>query len=289
MKKAITSKRGRRFDVGGLTGSQPSREVDDQEAADKAAGLAASNKENPTGFFSRLFMGSIDDPSSEAYKRFGAGRGRAERVPVADVTPTPVQQPAIRSRSEGMEAVNSSLEARSRAEREGADISAGERVSQAMASKPDQVVEPTKVVKKPVPKDTSNYSNEGRYKSPVGVSTVKAAQAAADAIGDQPKVKTESVMKKKPVAPVATASTFDAYGLNNYGTPKVEQEKPKSTYKKNSTYAPSGRKVGVSKPKENDVDFGGTGLGMKRGGSVGKASSRADGIAQRGKTRGKMC
>ena len=28
--------------------------------------------------------------------------------------------------------------------------------------------------------------------------------------------------------------------------------------------------------------------GMKRGGSVGSASKRADGIAQRGKTRGKM-
>jgi hypothetical protein len=29
--------------------------------------------------------------------------------------------------------------------------------------------------------------------------------------------------------------------------------------------------------------------GYKAGGSVSKASSRADGIAQRGKTRGKMC
>jgi hypothetical protein len=31
------------------------------------------------------------------------------------------------------------------------------------------------------------------------------------------------------------------------------------------------------------------GQGMKRGGKVSSASSRADGIAQRGKTRGKMC
>jgi hypothetical protein len=52
----------------------------------------------------------------------------------------------------------------------------------------------------------------------------------------------------------------------------------------------------------NSVDFGGTGLGMKSGGSVkpskmggvktakpsfGSASSRADGIASKGKTRGK--
>jgi hypothetical protein len=30
-------------------------------------------------------------------------------------------------------------------------------------------------------------------------------------------------------------------------------------------------------------------LGMKSGGSVGSASKRADGIAAKGKTRGKMC
>ena len=39
----------------------------------------------------------------------------------------------------------------------------------------------------------------------------------------------------------------------------------------------------------NTVDFEGSGVGMKSGGKVSKASSRADGIAQRGKTRGKMC
>ena len=39
----------------------------------------------------------------------------------------------------------------------------------------------------------------------------------------------------------------------------------------------------------NSVDFGGTGLGMKSGGSVSSASRRADGIATKGKTRGRMC
>ena len=38
----------------------------------------------------------------------------------------------------------------------------------------------------------------------------------------------------------------------------------------------------------NSVDFGGTGLGMKSGGSVGSASRRADGIATKGKTKGTM-
>ena len=38
----------------------------------------------------------------------------------------------------------------------------------------------------------------------------------------------------------------------------------------------------------NSVDFAGTGMGMKRGGSVGSASRRADGIATKGKTKGAM-
>jgi hypothetical protein len=46
------------------------------EAEDKKRGLAASNKEGSVGFFERLRMGNIDDPKSEAYKRFGAGRGK---------------------------------------------------------------------------------------------------------------------------------------------------------------------------------------------------------------------
>jgi hypothetical protein len=50
------------------------------EAEDKKRGLAASNKEGSVGFFERLRMGNIDDPKSEAYKRFGAGRGKQRRL-----------------------------------------------------------------------------------------------------------------------------------------------------------------------------------------------------------------
>lgn len=64
MKKPV--KRVRRFQDGG-------------EAALKAEGLAISNREAPVGFFERLRMGNIDQEGSEAYNRFGAGRGRMER------------------------------------------------------------------------------------------------------------------------------------------------------------------------------------------------------------------
>ncbi|MGA0955631.1 MAG: hypothetical protein ACO3SN_07650 [Burkholderiaceae bacterium] len=50
---------------------------DGGSAEDKRRGLEAS-KSDKVGFFERLRMGNIDDPKSEAYKRFGAGRGQAE-------------------------------------------------------------------------------------------------------------------------------------------------------------------------------------------------------------------
>jgi hypothetical protein len=80
----------KRFAEGGLTDAE-------QEAADKAAGLAESNKEAPMGFFERLKAGNIDDPKSEAYKKFGAGRGasmRAAKVPVEDAVPVKVGRAA---------------------------------------------------------------------------------------------------------------------------------------------------------------------------------------------------
>jgi hypothetical protein len=70
-------KKRKRFNEGGLS--------------DKEAGLEAS-KDDKVGFFERLRMGNIDDESSEAYKRFGAGRGRASRVPVETITPNSASQ-----------------------------------------------------------------------------------------------------------------------------------------------------------------------------------------------------
>ena len=81
--KGSMFKMTRRFAAVGLTDAE-------QEAADKAAGLEESNKEKAVGFLERLRMGNIDAPGSEAYKRFGAGRGaasRAARVPAEEAMP----------------------------------------------------------------------------------------------------------------------------------------------------------------------------------------------------------
>jgi hypothetical protein len=58
----------------------------DDEAAQKKRGIASADK---IGFFERIRMGNIDDPSSEAYKKLGAGRGRS--IPEASKIPTQKQ------------------------------------------------------------------------------------------------------------------------------------------------------------------------------------------------------
>lgn len=88
----MATKKVKRFQEGGMS--------------DKDRGLEAS-KDEKVGFFERLRMGNIDDPSSEAYRRFGAGRGRAESVPVEDRVATPViRETAAPARMDELEAAN---------------------------------------------------------------------------------------------------------------------------------------------------------------------------------------
>ena len=231
MKKQIMSKR--RFATGdfveGEAQNMPRSRTaeDDQEAADKAAGLAASNKEKSTGFFERLRMGNIDDPSSEAYKRLGAGRGRAERIPVEDVTPTP----KINNKSEGMDAFNKKLQASKDAEQ------------------PDR----NKLYERGVPARDSGHSYVP--------TNLNLRESAAENMFNS-----ENLGNKNESGKWDTAQPSDAgssLGLSPYKAKKKLADKPalEKTTSSGSKY--------------------------KSGGSV--ASSRADGIAQRGKTRGKMC
>jgi hypothetical protein len=60
----MATKKIKRFQEGGMS--------------DKDRGLEAS-KDDKVGFFERLRMGNIDDEGSEAYRRFGAGRAKADR------------------------------------------------------------------------------------------------------------------------------------------------------------------------------------------------------------------
>jgi hypothetical protein len=75
-------KKFKRYDEGGSV----------EEAMAKKRGLDISNKEAPVGFFERIRAGNIDQPGTEAYNRFGAGRGRAA-APAEAEKPMPVARP----------------------------------------------------------------------------------------------------------------------------------------------------------------------------------------------------
>lgn len=316
MKKQIMSKR--RFATGdfveGEAQNMPRSRTaeDDQEAADKAAGLAASNKEKSTGFFERLRMGNIDDPSSEAYKRLGAGRGRAERIPVEDKSFTAVKAPSeevpvINNRANDMASTYAAIQARKNAEAEGEKITEGERIAQAMASKPDRVssLRPS-VSARPVFKPAKK-----EYDPTAGEAKDKAAQAAADEIGDRPKPaekpKAKDEPKKEMYRNLSGKMVEKTPDMNNpmMGLGDLIGRGAKAAGEAFSNYkfmTPAERRseenrkakeargnFNANKMKNESLgsfDKGSSGE-YKRGGSV--ASSRADGIAQRGKTRGKMC
>lgn len=109
----MATKKVKRFQEGGMS--------------DKDRGLEAS-KDEKVGFFERLRMGNIDDPSSEAYRRFGAGRGRAESVPVEDRVATPViRETAAPAAMDELEAANA---------RERIDVPAGPRADMRPGGRP---------------------------------------------------------------------------------------------------------------------------------------------------------
>ena len=78
-------KKFKRYDEGGSV----------EEAMAKKRGLDISNKEAPVGFFERLRAGNIDEPGSEAYNRFGAGRGRDRGESVSVNQPMPSAPAAL--------------------------------------------------------------------------------------------------------------------------------------------------------------------------------------------------
>lgn len=284
-------KKFKRYDEGG-------------EVSDKDVGLKSS-KDEDVGFFQRLRMGNIDDPSSEAYKRFGAGRGKAERNPVGESVsvnqpmrserdesvsvnePRAVARPSMTTTAAdmyqdyGIKAGRGSAgtsETMSPPERGSAGTSETVRPSKAAAEKtyPDKN-EPAKTQKLLTDKQKSTEmpsGGPGRGKSAEmpSTGTGKSAEMAkpktnmtlTPANTESRRQFSEGVGK---VASGATSGIMDYFkGLDSFSGRRAKEKKLEKL-KADST------------SKERD---------LAKGGKV-SASSRGDGIAQRGKTRGKMC
>jgi len=256
------------------------------EAEDKKRGLAASNKEGSVGFFERLRMGNIDDPKSEAYKRFGAGRGKAE---------------AAKQR-----AAMGSKEDRERDSREAAV--AGPLKSQATPTKP---ATPTKAKPAIVTKEQlkasgfdnlRDYLNAQRGLTRRGESAPRKPAAAAPR-GSYRGTQEEGDAGEAEARKVQEAKTAKAREMRKQTDPG---DVPMDVRRTQEASAKSQRRD-MGRDKFAQMSFSdqmeylrtkgreGTGFktkekpaGFKAGGSVSSASKRADGCAVRGKTRGKV-
>ena len=167
----MATKKIKRFESGGVS--------------DKDRGLEAS-KDDKVGFFERMRMGNIDEEGSEAYNRFGAGRGKAERTPVEDRDVTPVvRESTTAATSAPMPNMDPMEEANARepipvpagpkarpgeagsSVRIGGKPSVGSAAPAKSPPKQAQAYSRTSGDTGARPKaDTSNYSNEGRGPRP---------------------------------------------------------------------------------------------------------------------------
>ena len=278
-------------------------------AADKQRGLDISNKEEPVGFFERIRMGNIDEPGTEAYNRFGAGRGRATpAAPAAEeVRPSPV--PRIPPQPNPIFAAG--IEQGKRQPSGDASVAedyAGPRTkpiitapvkpaaSKPTASKPQATDKPSQYAGpmrgmrsdagKSPPVVTHGFPiyGEGSAASKIPGQSVKAPKGE--------KIDSSESSRNVGNALMATG----ALGLGAAGAYKAKKMYDAAKKLKKSM-------SGTKKTERPGKDFmegltvsdmtakkrGGAVKKYASGGMVSSASRRADGIATKGKTRGKIC
>ena len=202
--------------------------------------------------FSRIAAGNIDDPKSEAYKKYGAGRDAVKAD--APVPAAPVEKPKPQV------------------------------VASPPASPPAKPRPTERALTDPMYSDTGSKTGFGAAETKYDVRRLKAGESD-DMFVKLPPLpamtkfpETESA-KNKPR--VVSKKELEDSGFDNLRDYLNDQ---KGLRRKSSDKHAEARK-NLSSGKKR-IDEGGK--PYRSGGSVSSASSRADGIAQRGKTRGKM-
>lgn len=293
----------RKYAEGGLT-------ADEQEAADKAAGLEASNKEPSAGIFARLKAGNIDQPGSEAYEKYGAGRGKALRTAKAPVEPSvsskleqgakevslPTMGEDERPAPTGMGYATKFVEPKPAA---ASTVKPAAVVAAKSTAKPIAV--PAKPAVKPAAAPPATNDELEDY------AKNKKAQPDLNTVSPEEKArrkKMESDQALQKVYPEEMLVGQAGVGLKGIAalakrlaSRKAKTEPTRAAIKELGRPSPSTapylqelgytpKQLGNSQPR----------IGMKKGGIAkggsenhsSSASNRGDGIAQRGKTRGKM-
>lgn len=218
----------------------------DDEAAQKKRGIASADK---VGFFERIRMGNIDDPSSEAYKKLGAGRGRsipeASKIPYTETDDAKnLDKAAMREKSEVTD---------ERDARETAIASLPRKAPPTTGKAPIVTKEQMKKEGFDNLRDYLNFKqNKTRRKTDTDIITEGATKMYNESFGKMKPMTMDQIKKARELTD----------GMSDTA---MSQQGQLGTMKK-----------------------GGAVKKYKEGGTVSSASRRGDGIALRGKTRGKM-
>jgi len=203
--------------------------------------------------FSRITAGNIDDPKSEAYKKYGAGRDSAPApAPTPETSQLTPRKVSIGDAAYEDERAKKRAMARSREMQQ--DISAGT--------------------------DFGHRPQDEGYRPYISPKD----RATAEGEKDSGKIIENTGFRTKPVAEkprIVSKKELEDSGFDNLRDYLNDQ---KGLSRKSSDKHAEARK-NLSSGKKR-IDEGGK--PYRSGGSVSSASSRADGIATKGKTRGKM-
>ena len=236
-------KKFKRYDEGG----------DVSEAKAKQRGLDISNKEEPVGFFERIRAGNIDQPGTEAYNRFGAGRGYAknmddenEAMREAMRSPSKPSAPAASSRdlSDDMYSDYGPSEGRSSSETI--------KPTRQVMNKPTLPAKPTAPNKQstgfympPSSRDKPNYSNEGRTKP------APASAAASQIPGGSktPAPQGEKIDSSETSRNLENAATALGVGAGAAGLYKLGSKLFKGAKKAKDAVSPYIKEIGMDTKK----------------------------------------
>ena len=289
--------------------ANPDDTVDPVEEAYKRAGLEVSNAElaaKPKGFIgslSRFTEGNIDQPGSEAYNKYGAGRGRAleaakakSQTRPAAVTPSqmPTYSGRVADRRADIQSENAPSETALMKRQASSMPSMGEdkrsdmddfqgapaRTKQVSAT-PPMVTKEELAASGMSLRDYLNakqgLTRRGGTTSPKSMpgSSSAPSQALMPNRGGQPGGSLPSQRPRGQGTVIEQGRNVDLYGdtINDLSSVLKRNPKNKSFFEANDERIANLKKGGSVKK-------------MSTGGS---ASRRGDGIAQRGKTKGRLC
>ena len=280
-------------------GGEISGEANSKEPEDKRSFLERMKSD-----FSRITAGNIDDPKSEAYKKYGAGRDAATttenksqivaRIPSKPRELTPNEQSGYMQ-----DLISSGSDIVGRPQNEGYRPNKGTATERAMAEgafDSGKIIENTGPRTKPIvsaskPAASKTESKiESAPKAPAYVQrytdemmdadnsrSVKAEKAPAE------KAKPASLPPSAPKASSSRVPSSEQASANRTAAAEKVKGMGSSVADYFSTYeTPAERKAKERKEKAAKGSY-------SSGGSVNSASRRADGIATKGKTRGRMC